>query len=97
MSFIGGSAAMDDDPNLLSVLINWFPMLLLIGVFGWWVFLCWRAGAFKRGSMSQGQYLQDILNETKRNNAALEAIITKMDARLSQLEAAPPAAKKQDS
>jgi hypothetical protein len=87
---------MYDEPNLLGVIINWFPMFLLIGVFGFWVFLCWRAGAFQRGRMNQGQYMQAILDETRRQNAALEAIITKMDARISQLEAPPLAVKKQD-
>jgi hypothetical protein len=47
--------------------------------------------------MSQGQYLQEILEETKRQNVALETIITKMDARLSQLETRPPAPKKQET
>lgn len=85
---------MSDEVNPLGVFITWFPMLLLIAV---WLFLCWRMGAFRRNPMNQGQYLQEILNETKRQNAALETIITKMDARLAQLEAGPPAAKKQDA
>jgi hypothetical protein len=37
------------------------------------------------------------LEETKRQNVALETIITKMDARLSQLESRPPPAKKQET
>lgn len=85
---------MSDEAALLGILISWFPMLLLIGV---WLFLCWRMGAFGRNRMSQGQYLQEILEETKRQNVALEAIITKMDARLSQLESRPPSPKKQET
>jgi len=79
-----------EEPTLLGILTTWFPMFLLIGV---WLFMFGRTGGFKRGAMTQGQYLQAILDETRRQNAALETIIARMDARLSRLEAVPPAAK----
>jgi hypothetical protein len=47
--------------------------------------------------MNQGQYMQEMVNEAKRHNAALEAIIAKMDSRLAQLETALAAAKRQDA
>ena len=84
---------MSDEPTLLGTLITWFPMLLLIAV---WLIMMWRMGIFRRNPMNQAQYMQEILHETKRQNAALEAIITRMDARLSQLETAHAAAKRQD-
>jgi hypothetical protein len=55
-------------------------------VAGVWPFICSRQGVFRRGAMSQSRYLEEILNETKRHNAILEALITKMDARLPQVE-----------
>jgi ATP-dependent Zn protease len=79
---------------LISVLLNWFPFLLLVGV---WLFVCWRIGAFRRGAMSQSRYLQEILDETKQQNAILAALLTKVDARLSQLEAPARDAKKLDA
>ena len=79
---------------IFSVLLNWFPFLLLVGV---WLFACWRMGAFRRGAMSQSRYLQEILDETKQQNATLAALLTRIDARLSQLEASARDAKKLDA
>jgi hypothetical protein len=79
---------------IISMLLNWFPFLLLVGV---WLFVCWRMGAFRRGAMGQSRFLQEILDETKQQNATLAALLTKIDARLSQLEAAARDAKKLDA
>jgi hypothetical protein len=47
--------------------------------------------------MSQSRYLQEILDETKQQNAILATLLTKVDARLSQLEAPARDAKKLDA
>jgi ATP-dependent Zn protease len=87
-----------DDTTLLGALINvllqWFPFLLLVGV---WLFWAGRMGAFRRGAMSQSRYLEEILNQTKQQNATMAALLTTIDARLSQLEAAARDTKKRDA
>jgi ATP-dependent Zn protease len=89
---------MPDDTTLLGALINvllqWFPFLLLVGV---WLFLAGRMGAFRRGAMSQSRYLEEILNQTKQQNATLAALLTTIDARLSQLEAVARDTNKRDA
>jgi hypothetical protein len=54
-------------------------------------------GAFKRGAMTQSRCLEEILNQTKQQNATLAALLTAIDARLSQLEAAARATNKRDA
>jgi hypothetical protein len=44
-------------------------------------------GMFSRGAMTQSRYLEEILSETRRQNAMLAVLVAKIDARLSQLEA----------
>jgi hypothetical protein len=73
----------DSTAAIIAYFLTWLPLLLVAGV---WLFICWKQGVFRRGAMSQSRYLEEILNETKRHNAVLEALMTKMDARLPQVE-----------
>jgi hypothetical protein len=63
---------------LIELLVSWGPMLLLIGV---WIY-------FMRKSGAQGQYFEHVrgymsehLTETKRLNANLERIAVALEAR----------------
>jgi hypothetical protein len=89
---------MPDESTLLgaiiSVLIAWSPYFFLIGV---WVYGSWRMGMFGRGAMTQSRFLEEVMSETRRQNAMLAALLTKIDARLSQLEAGGRDAKKLDA
>jgi hypothetical protein len=86
------------EPALLSAIITyfltWLPLFVLIGVF---LFVYARTGYLRRGGMNHSRYLEEVLSETKRQNEVLAALLTKMDARLSQLEAAQREAKKTDA
>jgi hypothetical protein len=62
------------------VLINWFPMLLLIGV---WIFFMSRVGWLRRGRLTNFDYMEQMLQETKRHNEALEKILSRIEPRSS--------------
>ena len=62
--------------TLLDLLINWFPMLLLIAV---WIF-------FMRKFLGPDGPFQRTLAERKRHNEALEKILARIDARLQKIE-----------
>jgi ATP-dependent Zn protease len=59
----------------INLLINWFPMLLLIGV---WVFFLRRMGGMG-GSGSLVQYRKDHMAEMRRQTEALERIAKQLD------------------
>ena len=59
-----------EDPSLLSILISWFPMFLLIGV---WIFFMRKT---KLGSTNVG-----ILEEMRRQNQILDRIATAIEKR----------------
>jgi ATP-dependent Zn protease len=71
------------DDGFLSIMVSWFPFLLLVGL---WFYFMWRTGALKRGAMTNSEYLEEHLKETRRSNAALEAVIARMDDRILKLE-----------
>ena len=65
--------------TFMQLVISWGPMLLLIGV---WIYFMRRSG-----SMKQGQYLEAVrgymsehIAETKRLNANLERIASVLEA-----------------
>ena len=62
--------------TLLDWLANWFPMLLLIAV---WIF-------FMRQMYRRDSPQQRALAEQKRHNEALEKIIASHEARLQKIE-----------
>jgi ATP-dependent Zn protease len=69
-------AIVGNDTTLVGVLVNWFPMLLLVAV---WIF-------FMRQMNRGGSPAQTALAEQKRHNEALEKILASHEARLQKLE-----------
>lgn len=65
----------------LEVLINWFPMLMLIGV---WIFFM-RQMRGKDG-ITSGQYMAAILDEQKKQNELMSQTLDNMNRRLQRLE-----------
>lgn len=66
--------------SLLELLVSWFPMLLLIGV---WIYFMTQ---MKGGKYGAAKYYGDYLAEQRRHNERLEQIIAKMDERIARLE-----------
>lgn len=60
--------------SLLGVLVNWFPMILLIAA------LFYFLGGGRHG-MSQGRYMKECLEETRRQNKILERIARALEER----------------
>ena len=75
------------DKTWTEILIDWFPMLLLIAV---WIFAMWRGQRVYSGASgkSHGQLLEEHLEATRRQNDLLEQLVKDQDARLQRLEAA---------
>lgn len=65
---------------LLDLLVSWGPMLLLIAV---WIFFMQR---MRSSSWSPYKINEQILEEQKKHNEKLEAILQRMDERLAALE-----------
>ncbi|MEZ5843587.1 MAG: hypothetical protein R3D27_07615 [Hyphomicrobiaceae bacterium] len=69
------------DKVLLETLIAWLPMLILIGV--WIYFMRQMRG---KGGLTQFEYMEQLLAETRRHNNELEKILNRIDERLARLE-----------
>jgi hypothetical protein len=80
--------------SIISLLIGWLPPLLLTGLM---LLALSRLGYLRRGAMNSRRYMEELLNEAKRQNAVLAALLTKMDAPLFPFEAAGRDAKKPDA
>ena len=61
--------------NWVDLLINWFPMLLLIGV---WIFFMRQTLG---GNSPQRQYMVANLAEQKRHNEQMEKLVAALVAR----------------
>lgn len=72
---------MESSPTVLGIIIQWFPMILLIGV---WVYFMSRMQSSK--GMTYGDFMEKYLEETQRHNDQLERILTRLDARLDGIE-----------
>jgi ATP-dependent Zn protease len=72
-----------EQPTLISVLIGWFPMLLLIGV---WIYFMRRFRMQSASGMTQFQYMEELLKETRRHNDQLERLLATANDRLAALE-----------
>ncbi len=66
---------MEETPFWITLLVSWGPMLLLIGV--WVYYMRAYAGRTKSG-MSQMDYLEQLLIETKRHNQQLETLLARL-------------------
>ena len=62
------------DPKLLDILINWFPMILLIGA--WF----WIMQRMRSGKMSK--YQQECFDVAKRQAEALERIAAALEKKV---------------
>ncbi|MBC8051112.1 MAG: hypothetical protein H7X92_13340 [Chitinophagales bacterium] len=69
--------------DVIELIVGLFPLLLLGGI---WLYIMQRMGVFRKGAMTQSQYLEECVKEMKRTNHALETILTKMDERVAKLE-----------
>lgn len=67
--------------KVIEIFVAWFPMLLLVGV---WIYFTRQM----RGR--SGKSIQDLqvelVEEQRRHNANLEALIARMDQRLAAME-----------
>ena len=59
----------------VQTIIGWVPMLLLIGV---WVFFMRKMSAGGKSGMSNNQYLKELLAENKRHNDQMENLLGRL-------------------
>lgn len=78
---------MNESNPWIEIFVSWFPMLLLIAV---WVFFMWRARGVYTGKSGKthGQMLEEHIAEMRRQNDLLEKLVKDQEARLQRLEAA---------
>ncbi len=70
-------------PTIVEILINWFPMLLLIAV--WAIFMISFVRRSKgRSGLTAVQICEQQLQEQKRHNEALEKILARLEQRFPQ-------------
>ena len=73
----------------LDLMLNWFPMLLLIGV---WIYFMQQTrspgGKFGRtaSGKTQLELIEETVSEQKRLNGILERLVSDYGARLERLE-----------
>jgi ATP-dependent Zn protease len=72
--------------NWVEALVSWFPMLLLIGV---WVFFMRQMKGFSKSSTGKTgiQIAEQNMLELKRHNDLLEKLVQSQDQRIQRLEA----------
>jgi ATP-dependent Zn protease len=71
-----GDSRVDDTPSLISILAGWFPMLLLIAV---WIYFMRRMGGGGNYMNAVRDYMNEHIAETKRINANLERIAAALE------------------
>lgn len=73
------------DASILELLVDWLPILLLIGVF---VYFASRSQSLYtgRGGKTHGEMLEDYLAELRRQNDLIEKVVQDQEARLQRLE-----------
>ncbi|MGH6816946.1 MAG: hypothetical protein ACREC6_14710 [Hyphomicrobiaceae bacterium] len=70
--------------TLLNLFLSWFPMLLLIGL---WVFFMHKySGLFSKSGMTGSRYMEEMYKETRRHNEQLERLLTDTNERLALIE-----------
>jgi ATP-dependent Zn protease len=71
--------------NFIEALVSWFPMLLLISV--WVFFMRQMKGSWKTSSGKSGiEIAEQNMIELKRHNDLLEKLIQTQEARIQRLE-----------
>jgi hypothetical protein len=79
---------MDEEMTVIGVLINWFPIMLIVAVWVLYMRLCLRRSRSSSGRNCP-DLMEDFIQETKTQNASLVKIIEKLDARIARLEDRP--------
>jgi hypothetical protein len=71
--------------DIIQIIVNWLPMLVLIGVF---YYVARRSQSVYTGSngKTHGEMLEDYIVEMKRQNDLIEKIVQDQEARLQRLE-----------
>jgi hypothetical protein len=71
--------------DLIPIVLNWLPVLLLIVVFA--VFAVRSQSVYMgKGGKTHGEMLEDHIAELRRQNDLLEQIVRGQEARLQRLE-----------
>jgi hypothetical protein len=72
--------------GLIGVLVNWFPMLLLVAV---WLLIFRRSRDVYTGKSGKthGEMLEEHIAELRRQNDLLEKLVKDQEARLQRVEA----------
>lgn len=71
--------------GILELLVNWLPILLLIGVFALFAVRSQKVYTGKSGK-THGEMLEEYVSEMRRQNDLLEKIVQDQEARLQRLE-----------
>ncbi len=71
--------------DYVSLLVNWLPILLLIGVFVYFAKRSQSAYVGRNGK-THGEMLEDYIVEMKRQNDLIEKAVQDQEARLQRLE-----------
>jgi hypothetical protein len=71
--------------DIIQVLVNWLPILVLIGVF---LYVARRSQSVYSGrnGKTHGEMLEEYIVEMKRQNDLIEKIVQDQEARLQRLE-----------
>ncbi|MEJ2125825.1 MAG: hypothetical protein P8Y67_08090 [Alphaproteobacteria bacterium] len=69
--------------SLIQFWVAWGPLFLIFSI---WIFIVWRQGHFKKGAITNRQYIEEMLTETKRHNETLEKLLAQYEERLTRLE-----------
>ena len=79
------------DKTWTEILIDWFPMLLLVAV---WLYAIFRGQSMYVGKSGKthGQMLEEHIAKMKRQNDLLEQVVKDQEIRLQRLEVALPRA-----
>jgi len=71
--------------DLIPVIVNWLPILVLIGVF---IYFAQRSQSVYTGrsGKTHGEMLEEYIVEMKRQNDLIEKVVQDQEARLQRLE-----------
>ena len=71
--------------DLIPLIVNWLPILVLIGVF---IYFAQRSQSVYTGrsGKTHGEMLEEYIVEMKRQNDLIEKVVQDQEARLQRLE-----------
>lgn len=72
---------MEGQWNLLEIFLAWVALLVVVGA---WIYFMRKGGSM--GPAGYSKYLEQHMAEIRRHNERLEALLERMDARLTRLE-----------